>query len=97
MLCTVHCMDCTASYIGVTTCVLPAQVQEHRDALRGARYLAVAEHVVQTGHNIDWNNIKISASDSKEINLFYFESLLILKQKPSLNEMQTSVSINLFT
>ena len=90
-------MDCTASYIGITTHVLPAWVQEHRDALRGARYSAVAEHALQTGHNIDWNNVKILASDSKEINLFYSESLLILKQKPSLSKMQTSVNINLFT
>ena len=48
-----NCMDCTASYIGVTTRVLPARVQEHRDTHRGARYSAVAEHAVQTGHNID--------------------------------------------
>ena len=40
---------------------------------------------------------KILASDSKEINLFYSESLLILKQKLSLNKMQTSININLFT
>ena len=60
-------------------------------------YSAVAEHAVQMGHNIDWNNIKILAPDSKEINLFHFESLLIFKQKPSLNKMQTSVNINLFT
>ena len=52
----------------------------HPDALRGAQYSAVAEHAVQTDHNIDWNNVKILASDSKEINLFYSKSLLILKQ-----------------
>ena len=92
-----NCMNCTASYFGVTTHVLPARVQEHRDALRGARYSAVAEHAVQTGHNIDWKNVKILASESQEINLFYSESLLILKQKPSLNKMQTSFNVNLFT
>ena len=58
-----NCMDCTVTYIGVTTRILPAMVQEHRDALRGAWYSAVAEHAVQTGHNIDWNNVKILASD----------------------------------
>ena len=30
-------------------------------------------------------------------NLFYLESLLILKHRPTLNKMQTSVNINLFT
>ena len=54
-----NCMNCTASYIRVTTGVLTARVQEHRDALRGVRYSAIAEHVVQMGHNIDWNNVKI--------------------------------------
>ena len=29
-----YCMDCTASYIVVTTLVLPARVQEHRNALK---------------------------------------------------------------
>ena len=90
-------MNCTASYIGVSTRILLARVQEHRDALRCVRYSAVAEHAVQTGHNIDWNNLKILASDSKKINLFYAESLLILKQKPSLNKIQTFVTTNLFT
>ena len=92
-----NCMNCTASYIRVTTSVLPARVQEHGDALWGVRYLAVAEHTIQTGHNMDWNNVKILASDVKEINLFYFKSLIILKQKRSLNKMQTSANINLFT
>jgi hypothetical protein len=91
------CMDCAADYIGVTTRVLPARVQEHRDALRGIRSSAVADHALQTRHNVDWNNVKIFATDSNEINLFYFESLLILKHKPVLNKMHTSVNLNLFT
>ena len=92
-----NCMDCTASYIGDTTRVLPARLQEHCDALSGARYSAVAEHAIQSSHNVDWNNVKILASDSKEINLFYSECSLIFKQKPSLNKMQTSVNTNIFT
>ena len=46
---------------------------------------------------MDWSNVKILASDSNEQNLFYLESLLVLKQRPTLNKMQTSVNINLFT
>ena len=84
-------------YIGVTTSVLPAIVQQHCDALRGIQYSAAAKHTIQTGHNTDWNKLKILASDSREINLFYSESPLILKQKPSLNKMQTSVNINILT
>ena len=66
-------------YIGATTRVLQARVQKHRDFLSSARHSAVAEHADQTGHNTDWNNVKILASDSKKINLFYSENLLILK------------------
>ena len=50
-----------------------------------------------TGHGVDWSNVKILASDYNEHDLFYLESLLILKHKPTLNIMQTSVNINLFT
>ena len=35
----------------------------------GVWYSAFAEHAIQTGHNVDWNSIKILASDSKEIDL----------------------------
>ena len=48
-----NCMNCIASYIGVTACVQPARVQEHRDAFRSVQYSAVVENAVQTGHNID--------------------------------------------
>ena len=58
---------------------------------------AAAGHSLWTGHGEDWSNVKIFASDSNKQNLFYLESLLILKQKPTLNKMQTSVNINSFT
>ena len=90
------CVNCSAEYIGVTTRLLPARVQEHRDALKGMRSSAVADHSPRTGHDVDWFNVKILASDSNEQNLFYLESLLILNW-PTLNKMQTSVNINLFT
>ena len=92
------CVNCSVGYIGVTTRLLPARVQEHRDALKGVQSSAVADHSLQTGHDVDWSNLKILASDSNEQNLF-LESLLILKRRPTLNKMQTSVrpNINLFT
>ena len=80
----------------VTIRLLPARVQAHRDALKGVRSSAVADHSLRTGHDMDWSNVKILTSDSNEQNLFYLESLLILKHRPTLNKMQTSVNINLF-
>ena len=35
------------------------RVQEYRDALKGARSLAVADHSLRMGPNEDWSNIKI--------------------------------------
>ena len=97
VVCRLDCLNCSAGYIGVTTRLLTARVQEHRDALKGVRSSAVADHSLRKGHDVDWSNVKILASDSNEQNLFYLERLLILKHWPTLNKMQTSVNINLFT
>jgi hypothetical protein len=91
-----RCMDCQAEYFGCTTRLLPVRVQEHKHALKGVRTSALADHMFQTGHNIDWDGVKILARNSNELNLFYTESLLITRFKPVLNKMQTSVNLNLF-
>ena len=49
------------------------------------RSSAVADHSLRTGHDVDWSNVKILAYDSNEQNLFYIESLLILKHRPTMN------------
>ena len=81
----------------VITRLLPARVQEHRDALKGVIFNSSRSFTIRTGQDADWSNVKILASDSNEQNLFYLESSLILKHRPTLNKMQTSVNINLFT
>ena len=53
------CLSCSAGYIGITICSLPARIQEHRDALKGVRSSAVADHSLRTGHNVNWSNVKI--------------------------------------
>ena len=91
------CLNCSAGYIRVTTRSLPAKAKEHRDALKSVRSSAAADHSLWTGHGVDWSNVKVLACDYNEHNLFYLESLIILKHKLTLNKMQTSVNINLFT
>ena len=56
-----------------------------------------ADQSLRTGHDVDWFSVKILACDYNEHNLFYLESLLILKHKPISTKMQTFVNINLFT
>ena len=46
-----NCMDCTVSYIGVTTRVkalitIPTRMQEHCDAFIGVRYSTVADQAI---------------------------------------------------
>ena len=33
----------------------------------------MSNHSLRTGHDVDWSNVKILASDSNEQNLFYLE------------------------
>ena len=47
------CLSCPAGYIGVTTHLLPARMQEHRYALKGMRFSAVAEYSLRKGHSKD--------------------------------------------
>ena len=91
------CLSCFAGFIGVTTRSFPARVQEHRDALKGVCYSAVVDHSHRMGHGVDWFNVKILSCYYNEHNLFYLESLLIVKRKPKLNKRHTSVNINVFT
>ena len=51
---------CGHSYIGQTCCRVPDRVREHIDALtKPSRFSYVAEHSKDSGHNIDWFNVKI--------------------------------------
>ena len=64
------CLSRSAGYTGVTTHSLPARVREHRNALKGVHSSAVADHLLRTGHDVDWSNVKILAYDYYEHNLF---------------------------
>ena len=79
----------------MTNRLLPLRLKEHRD-LSKVRYSAVADHVIQTNHDIAWDEVEILSSDSIELNLMYKESLLISKYKPVLNTMSSSIKLHLF-
>ena len=44
---------CMLDALGVTTRLLPARVQVHRDAFKSMRSSAVADHSLWTGHGVD--------------------------------------------
>jgi hypothetical protein len=71
-------------------------VNEHKASISGGRFSSVAEHVLQTNHNIAWDDVKVKATDPSEAYLAYLESLLIARLKPVLNNRQSSIKLNLF-
>jgi hypothetical protein len=90
------CVTCSATYIGLTNRLLHSRVSEHRASVSGGRFSSVADHVLQTNHDIAWDDVKVKATDSVESNLPYLESLLISKLKPVLNNRQSSIKLHLF-
>ena len=74
------------------------QVREHKDALtKPSRFSYVAEHSKDSGHNIDWFNVKIITRDNITIKRLIKETLAISSLKPEMNAMQSSVQLNVFS
>jgi hypothetical protein len=87
---------CGAKYVGKTLRLLPTRVKEHRHSLTGVRYSSIAKHVLDTGHDFDWDNFKILAVNSDDLTLSYLETLIISDLRPSLNEMVSSIPLHIF-
>jgi hypothetical protein len=87
---------CSSSYIGLTKRQLRIRLCEHKTASSGVRFSSISEHCTQTKHDIAWDDVEVLASDPIDSNLYYLESLLISKFKPTLNNRQSSVTLNLF-
>ena len=77
---------------------LTCRVREHKDALtKLSRFSYVAEHSKDSGHNIDWFNVKIITRDNITIKRLIKETLAISLLKPEMNAMQSSVQLNVFS
>ena len=57
----IPCQQCDVKYIGETKRALGTREKEHQAALRRnhAKQSALAEHAIQTGHDIDWEHSTI--------------------------------------
>ena len=60
-------------------------------------HIYVAEHSKDSGHNIDWFNVKIIRRDNITIKRLIKETLAISSLKPEMNAMQSSVQLNVFS
>ena len=65
----IPCKDCSSFYIGETGLHLSTRLQQHKEATRkgDADKSAVAEHVWDKSHNIDWTNVIILDHDRHSI------------------------------
>ena len=79
----VPCKDCQSSYVGQTKRSLAVRLKEHKRAVFNGdkETSALAEHVLSTGHNIDWANVSIVASCDHLSQRLYLESWYIQKQR----------------
>jgi hypothetical protein len=84
----INCEECSSTYIGQTKRRLKDRVKEHKDVnsvVAGVGVSGVADHVLNTLHQIDWNNIKVLDSDSHRLSREIKESIYINKYNPDLN------------
>ena len=82
----ISCKTCNAFYIGKTNRCLGIRLDEHKKSKESSVHL----HQEQSGHEIDWDSIRIIDKADKELKLLLKEMLHINKQKPNLNVQKKS-------
>ena len=80
----IDCITCKGTYIGETARTLGKRLDEHKKLSSSA----VKEHQDNTGHEIDWRNVKIVGKEEHWLKRKIKESITIRREKPSLNRDQ---------
>ena len=95
------CGQCTATYYGETTRHLKTRIAEHRDlSARTGKpvtrplHSSIRNHALDTGHDINSDNFKV-VFNSNAGDLRLAESIIIHKNRPNLNNMDSSVPLNI--
>ena len=83
----VGCQDCPATYVGQTARALSQRLKEHKSALTNGHpeKSAIAEHAMDTGHTIDWDNAQIMALMPKFYQRITLETWYMRSQPHGLN------------
>ena len=96
------CSGCNASYYGKTNRNLLIRCNEHLGINRNGRELSspspssIRNHIKQTGHTASIDDFSVISKTSNSYDLLIHESLLIQRDRPSLNSQQSSISMVLF-
>ena len=82
----IDCHNCSATYIGQTSQLLKTRTSQHKNNVRNLdKKSALANHVLDTGHTIDFTNIKILDVEPREKIRKFSEMLNIHSHKNTLN------------
>ena len=80
------CKECSSIYIGQTKRRLKDRIKEHiKSVVAGVGVSGVANHVLNTSHSIDWDNVTILDGESNKLAREIKESIWIRKCNPELN------------
>jgi len=77
----IKCRDCHKAYIGQTKNSLGTRVNQHRSAFRNfhVEKSALAEHAVEFGHRIDWDNPEILSCQNVFAKRLFIEAWMSMK------------------
>ena len=97
------CRSCSASYTGKIFRHLKVRVSEHQGVsprkgkiIKGTFSNSVRDHMLECDHIVTWDNFKVLERVSNHWLLEIKESLLIKRDKPSLNKNIYSQELLLF-
>ena len=83
----IPCMDCSDDYIGESGRLLGTRINEHKRAVRlgSSNASAVAQHVEEQDHSINWEGIKILDREPSKFKRKVKEAIHIRQRRPALN------------
>ena len=97
------CNSCYAIYYGQTKRHFYIRAAEHtgishlkNKRLKNVKQSAISDHLLTCDCNINFDDFTILSKDSNNINLLIKESLLISRDKPTLNKTVKSFPLELF-
>ena len=80
----VKCQTCNSTYVGETGRTLGKRLEEHKKASSSA----IHEHMTNTNHEMDWNDVKVLERENNTFRRKVKEAIHIKRRTPSLNRDQ---------
>ena len=96
-----QCPGCNASYVGKASRNLITRCREHLGITKAGQKIKVSssaiwDHINPSGHAASLEDFLVLDRANNDFDLLIHESLLILRDRPSLNSQQSSIPLVLF-